>query len=85
MTSATTESLMKEAINAVLTRLGESMFILLKLNLAQEYKIYIDNNETYTLEELHVALQKIVGPGGGSLLVREINKEIELLSSQQIR
>lgn len=74
------ESLKKEAITAVLTRLGEPMFVLLKLNLVQDYKINIDKNDTYTLQQLQIALQRIVGPGGASLLIREIRREIELLA-----
>ena len=79
------EPFKKEGITAVLTRLGEPMFVLLKLSLAQEYKINIDKNDSYTLEELHLALQKILGPGGASLLSMEIRNEIELLARPQTR
>ena len=77
-------SLKKEAITAVLTRLGEGMFIMMKLALIQDHKINIDMDGSYTLEELHLALQKIVGPYGSSLLMREIRNEIRILSEQQI-
>jgi hypothetical protein len=36
------------------------------------------------LEELQIALQKIVGPHGSSLLIREIVKEVEMLARQQM-
>jgi hypothetical protein len=77
-------SLKKEAITAVLTRLGEGMFVMMKLALIQDYKINIDSNDPYTLEELHLALQRIVGPNGSSLLIREIRNEMQMLAEQQI-
>ena len=76
--------LKKEAITAVLTRLGEGMFVMIKLALIQDYKINIDSDDSYTLEELHLALQKIVGPNGSSLLMREIRNEMRLLAEQQL-
>jgi hypothetical protein len=77
-------SFKREAIASVLTRLGESMFVMLKLTLAQDHKINIDKDESYKLEDLHLALQKIVGPHGASLLIREVRDEIDLLSKQQL-
>jgi hypothetical protein len=84
MTSQSGELLKREAITAVLTRLGESIFVMLKLTLIQDHKINIDSNDSYTLEELQLALQRIVGPNGSSLLMREIRNEIRILSEQQI-
>jgi hypothetical protein len=76
--------LKREAIAAVLTRLGEGMFVMLKLTLMQDHKINIDRDDSYTLEELQLALQRIVGPNGSSLLIREIGNEISILSGQQV-
>jgi hypothetical protein len=84
MTASSNEALKAEAITAVLLRLGESMFVMLKLTLAQDYKINLDRNDSYTIEELQIALQRIVGPDGSSLLVREIRNEIRMLAEQQI-
>lgn len=78
------ESFKREAVAAVLTRLGESMFVMLKLTLAQDHKINIDKDESYKFKDLHLALQKIVGPNGASLLIREMCNEIDLLSKQQL-
>lgn len=74
------EQFRREAIAAVLTRLGETMFVMMKLSLAQDFRINIDKNDSYTLEELQAALQKIVGPDGANLLMREIYREIEILA-----
>jgi hypothetical protein len=84
MASSFVEGYKREAVAAVLTRLGEGMFAMLKLCLAQDHKINIDKNDSYTLEELQIALQKIVGPHGSSLLIREIVKEVEMLARQQM-
>ncbi len=83
MSSSPGEALKREAINAILTRLGEGMFVMLKLALIQNFKINIDNYESYTLEELHMALQRIVGPYGSSLLMREIRNEARLLREEK--
>jgi hypothetical protein len=60
------------------------MFVMMKLCLAQDYTIHIDKNDSYTLEELQIALQRIVGPNGASLLIREIRREIEMLATHKI-
>jgi hypothetical protein len=57
---------------------------MLKLTLIQDYRINIDSNDAYTLDELQLALQQIVGPNGSSLLMREIRNEIRILSQQQL-
>ena len=84
MTSQSGDLLKREAIAAVLTRLGEGMYVMLKLTLIQDYRINIDSNDACTLDELQLALQQIVGPNGSSLLMREIRNEIRILSEQQL-
>jgi hypothetical protein len=50
---------------------------MLKENLLTDFKIDLASNEL-VLEELQIALQRMVGTNGAILLVREIRNEISL-------
>ena len=52
------ESFKREAIVAVLTRLGETMFVMMSLTLAQDHKINIDKDENYKLDDLNWGVAK---------------------------
>jgi hypothetical protein len=75
----------KGAIKSILSRLGDEMFTMLKQSLAQDYQIDLDWDDAYTLEELQIALQRIVGFNGANLLMAEIHREIEVLMAQNVQ
>lgn len=76
------ESVTREAIYAVLSRLGKDNLEMLKVNLKLDFDIELEGDNFYTLEELQIALQRIMGAYGASFLAREIQNEIRLLVDQ---
>jgi hypothetical protein len=79
MASQVADDMKREAIIAVFSRLGEDNLAMLKHNLRTDYKIDLENN-TFTLEELQVALHRFMGGNGANLLISEIHKEMRLLA-----
>jgi hypothetical protein len=73
------ETYMVEAIKSVFAELGDENIAVLKENLKRDYVIDLATN-TFTLEELQIALQRLIGTGGATLLVREIRNEIAILA-----
>lgn len=74
----------QQATVKVLSRLGDDNLSMLKFNLKTGYAIDLDHDDdnddsTYTLEELQIALQRILGSYGARLLICEIQNEIRLL------
>jgi hypothetical protein len=80
--SQVTESFKREAILAVFARLGDDNLGMLKQNLRAAYKIDLERDNTYTLEELQIALQRILGANGAGLIIREIHNEMRHLSAE---
>ena len=62
---------------AVLARLGDDNLVMLKENLKSQYKIDLDSEDSFTLEELQIALQRFLGDHGARLLITEIVREIK--------
>jgi hypothetical protein len=75
--SQAVETYKREAVELVLKRLGNENYAMLKENLLRDFKIDLASNEL-VLEELQIALQRMVGTNGAILLVREIRNEIAL-------
>jgi hypothetical protein len=80
--SQVTESFKREVILAVFARLGDDNLTMLKQNLRAAYKIDLERDNTYTLEELQIALQRILGANGAGLIIREIHNEMRHLSAE---
>lgn len=80
MSSQVEGSLKRTAITAVLTRLGEDNLDTLKRNLRKDFYIDWDADTNFTIEELQIALQRLLGPYGANMIVREIKNEIQSLS-----
>jgi hypothetical protein len=74
------------AVNSVLSRLGEEMVEVLKFHLSHHYSISLGTNEqsSFSLEEFHFALQKLLGEGGANIILEEIRREIDRLSREQL-
>jgi hypothetical protein len=81
MSSQFAEMVKSKAILAVFSRLGEENLAMLKYNLAKDYRINWDDDNTFTLEELQIALQRIMGGYGASLLLSEIHEEMRALTN----
>ncbi|HEV8387695.1 MAG TPA: hypothetical protein VGQ03_08735 [Nitrososphaera sp.] len=75
-----TKSFKREAIIAVFARLGDDNLTMLKHSLRAAYKIDLERDDTFTLEELQIALQRILGANGAGLIIREIHNELRLLA-----
>jgi hypothetical protein len=72
-----------EATNRVLARIGDEMYVALKFELQRLYKIELDKVTSFNLDELHLALQDLLGPYSARLLVRTIYGEIDRLAKEQ--
>jgi hypothetical protein len=77
-----TQSFKREAILAVFARLGDDNLVMLKQNLKADYKIDLERDDTYTLEELQIALQRFLGANGAGLIIREIHSEMRVLAAK---
>lgn len=64
------ETYMVEAIKSVFAELGDENIAVLKENLKRDYVIDLATN-TFTLEELQIALQRLIGTGGATLLLKK--------------
>jgi hypothetical protein len=74
------ETLKREAVAAVLSRLGSDNFGMMKIRLWTDFNILLDEDGSYSMEDLQVALQKMFGAQGASLLMREIQAEMRMLA-----
>ena len=74
-----------EATNAVLARLGKEVFDKLKRDLQSEFKIELTKHTSFTLIELNLALQRLLGEDSARLLMRTIEGEIEKLAHDELR
>ena len=84
MSSQVADTLKREAIIAVFSRLGEDNLAMLKHNLRMDYKIGLDRDYTFTLEEVQIALHRFMGGNGANLLISEIHKEMRLLAGMSL-
>jgi hypothetical protein len=74
-----------EATNAILSRLGKDAYEGLKHDLQREYKIELTKHTSYTLFDLNVALQQLLGAESARMLIRTIHGEIERLAQDEMR
>lgn len=77
----TVESFKVEAAISVLGRLGDMMFAAIKDELAKYHGISLAIGSQFTLDDLEIALRKLVGDGAGKWLMLEISAEIDYLST----
>ena len=83
MSQSALETFKTKAVNSVLFTLGEPLFSVLKDHLQRDYKILLYEN-AFTLEELQIALQRILGANPSDLIIREIRFQIEELEKEQL-
>ncbi|HEY7734569.1 MAG TPA: hypothetical protein VIB07_07225 [Nitrososphaera sp.] len=79
------ETFKVEATNRVLARIGAEMYDALKFELQRLYGIELAKVTSFSLDELHLALQDLLGPHSARLLVRTIYGEIDRLAKEQAR
>jgi hypothetical protein len=79
MSQAQIETFKIQAVNSVLLTLGDSMFSILRENLARNYRIHLET-DSFSLYELHDAMTKLLGTNGAHLLTREIRNEMVRLN-----
>lgn len=80
MPSPLMEGVKREAIVSVLSKLGDDIYRNLERSLWEEYAINLKRSDDYTLEELHIVLQRLFGRDGSNLLMRDIHNRIEILA-----
>jgi hypothetical protein len=71
------------ATNTVLGRLGEEIAEVLKMYLRNEYSICLEPDCLFAIEEIGIALQRLVGETEARSIMREIRQEIADLTSMQ--
>ena len=49
-----------------------------------DYKIDLDRDYTFTLEEVQIALHRFMGGNGANLLISEIHKEMRQLAGMSL-
>ena len=82
---ASARSIRLTAVSNVLGRLGEAMLVVLKHHLKRYYSLSLDGeDDSFTVDELHDALAKLLGESAAGILTDEIHKEIERLSTEQL-
>ena len=74
-----------EATNAILGRLGKDVFDGLKRDLQNNFKIELTKHTSFTLNDLDLALQKLLGEQSARLIMRTIEGEIERLAHDDMR
>lgn len=74
------ETFRVEAANAVLGRLGDSMFSILRDELETCHGIRLNVGANFTLDQISAALRDLVGAGAAQWLMTEIENEIDFLS-----
>ena len=85
MSQAQTETFRVGAVNSVLGSLGEELFSILRDHLQRYYKITLGDDALFTLEELQIALQRMLGDESARLMISEIHYRINDLSKMQLR
>lgn len=65
-----------EAVRIALATLGEDSFRLIRDRLYDDYKIAITDDSLFTLEELEIALSRLLGDGSATFLLGEIKRQI---------
>jgi hypothetical protein len=63
------------AVRTVLATLGDDLFSVLRQRLYSDYDITLTDDSLFTLEELQIALQRLLGDSA-VFLMREIKSEI---------
>jgi hypothetical protein len=71
-----------EAAYSVLSRLGDSMFEILKEGLAEYHHITLNAGSRFSMDELEAALRDLVGGGAAKWLMLEIAAEIDFLARE---
>jgi hypothetical protein len=84
MSRAQIETYKTRAVNSVLFTLGEPLFNVLKDHLRREFDIELRDN-SFTLEDLQVALETMLGESSTNLVMQEIHWQIRELASAQLR
>ncbi|HEY7506526.1 MAG TPA: hypothetical protein VH621_02880 [Nitrososphaera sp.] len=84
MSHAQIETYKTRAVNSVLFTLGEPLFNVLKDHLQREFDIQLHDN-SFTLEDLQVALETMLGESSTDLLIKEIHWQIRELANAQLR
>ena len=74
-----------EAANAILARLGNDVYESVKHDLQAHYKIELAKHTSFSLQELSLALQEMVGNDSARLIMRTIEREIDRLAEDQMR
>jgi hypothetical protein len=71
------------ATNTVFARLGQEISEVLKLYLNRQYSICLEPDCLFAIEEIGIALQRLVGEAEAMSLMQEIRQEIADLASMQ--
>ena len=71
------------ATNTVFDRLGAEVSEILKTYLGQNYSIYLESDCLFAIEEIGIALQRLVGENEARSIMQEIKQEIADLSALQ--
>ena len=61
------------------------MYENLRNDLQRKYKIELTKVTSYTLDQLHTALQELLGTDSARLLIKTIYVEIEILADNEMR
>ena len=71
------------ATNTVLDRLGRETSEIIKWYLGKHYSIYLEADCLFAVEEIAIAMQRLVGESEARSIMQEIRQEIVDLSSMQ--
>ena len=71
------------ATNTVFDRLGAEVAEILKAYLGQYYSIYLEPDSLFAIEEIGIALHRLVGESEARSIMQEIRQEITDVSSMQ--
>lgn len=85
MAQARVEAIKVRAVRHVLGGLGYPLFDILKDGLYYDYKIRLTDDSLFTLEELHIALQTLLGECSAEIMMRAIHFEIREVEAESLR
>ena len=71
------------ATNTVFDRLGAEVSEILKAYLGQYYSIYLEPDSLFAIEEIGIALHRLVGESEARSIMQEIRQEITDVSSSR--
>jgi hypothetical protein len=74
-----------EAANAILSRLGKDVYESVRRDLRAQYKIELTKHTSFSLHDLSLALQELLGEDSTRLIMRTIEGEIDRLAEDQMR